>query len=29
MLGEHNVQVFGELGYPPPEVAALRTQNVI
>jgi crotonobetainyl-CoA:carnitine CoA-transferase CaiB-like acyl-CoA transferase len=29
LLGEHNVEVFGELGYPPPEVAALRTQNVI
>jgi crotonobetainyl-CoA:carnitine CoA-transferase CaiB-like acyl-CoA transferase len=28
-LGEHNLQVFGELGYTPPEVAALRTQNVI
>jgi crotonobetainyl-CoA:carnitine CoA-transferase CaiB-like acyl-CoA transferase len=29
LLGEHNVEIFGELGYPPPEVAALRTQNVI
>jgi crotonobetainyl-CoA:carnitine CoA-transferase CaiB-like acyl-CoA transferase len=29
LLGEHNLQVFGELGYPPPDVAALRTQNVI
>jgi crotonobetainyl-CoA:carnitine CoA-transferase CaiB-like acyl-CoA transferase len=29
LLGEHNAQVFGELGYTPPEVAALRTQNVI
>jgi crotonobetainyl-CoA:carnitine CoA-transferase CaiB-like acyl-CoA transferase len=29
LLGEHNVQVFGELGYTPPEVAALRAQNVI
>ncbi len=29
LLGEHNVEVFGELGYMPPEVAALRTQNVI
>ena len=28
-LGEHNVQVFGELGYTPAEVAALRAQNVI
>jgi crotonobetainyl-CoA:carnitine CoA-transferase CaiB-like acyl-CoA transferase len=29
LLGEHNIEVFGELGYPPPEVAALRAQNVI
>jgi crotonobetainyl-CoA:carnitine CoA-transferase CaiB-like acyl-CoA transferase len=29
LLGEHNVEVFGELGYTPPEVAALRAQNVI
>jgi crotonobetainyl-CoA:carnitine CoA-transferase CaiB-like acyl-CoA transferase len=29
LLGEHNVQVFGELGCTPPEVAALRAQNVI
>ena len=29
LLGEHNVEIFGTLGYPPPEVAALRTQNVI
>jgi crotonobetainyl-CoA:carnitine CoA-transferase CaiB-like acyl-CoA transferase len=29
LLGEHNLEVFGELGYSPPEVAALRTQNVI
>jgi crotonobetainyl-CoA:carnitine CoA-transferase CaiB-like acyl-CoA transferase len=29
LLGEHNLEVFGELGYTPPEVAALRTQNVI
>jgi crotonobetainyl-CoA:carnitine CoA-transferase CaiB-like acyl-CoA transferase len=29
LLGEHNVEIFGELGYTPPEVAALRTQNVI
>ncbi len=29
LLGEHNVEIFGALGYPPPEVAALRTQNVI
>ena len=29
LLGEHNVQVFGELGYTPPEVAALRAQNVM
>ena len=28
-LGEHNVEIFGELGYTPAEVAALRTQNVI
>ena len=29
LLGEHNVEVFGELGYAPEEVAALRAQNVI
>jgi crotonobetainyl-CoA:carnitine CoA-transferase CaiB-like acyl-CoA transferase len=29
LLGEHNLEIFGELGYTPPEVAALRTQNVI
>ena len=29
LLGEHNAEIFGELGYTPPEVAALRTQNVI
>jgi crotonobetainyl-CoA:carnitine CoA-transferase CaiB-like acyl-CoA transferase len=29
LLGEHNVEIFGELGYTPPEVAALRAQNVI
>jgi formyl-CoA transferase/CoA:oxalate CoA-transferase len=29
LLGEHNVEVFGELGYPPEEVATLRAQNVI
>ena len=29
LLGEHNVEVFGELGYPPEDVAALRAQNVI
>jgi crotonobetainyl-CoA:carnitine CoA-transferase CaiB-like acyl-CoA transferase len=29
LLGEHNVEIFGELGYTPTEVAALRTQNVI
>jgi crotonobetainyl-CoA:carnitine CoA-transferase CaiB-like acyl-CoA transferase len=29
LLGEHNLEVFGELGYTPAEVAALRTQNVI
>jgi crotonobetainyl-CoA:carnitine CoA-transferase CaiB-like acyl-CoA transferase len=29
LLGEHNLEVFGELGYTPREVAALRTQNVI
>jgi crotonobetainyl-CoA:carnitine CoA-transferase CaiB-like acyl-CoA transferase len=29
LLGEHNVEIFGELGYKPLEVAALRAQNVI
>jgi crotonobetainyl-CoA:carnitine CoA-transferase CaiB-like acyl-CoA transferase len=29
LLGEHNLEIFGELGYTPAEVAALRTQNVI
>ena len=29
LLGEHNLEIFGKLGYTPPEVAALRTQNVI
>jgi formyl-CoA transferase/CoA:oxalate CoA-transferase len=29
LLGEHNLEIFGELGYTPPEIAALRTQNVI
>ena len=29
LLGEHNLEIFGELGYTPSEVAALRTQNVI
>ena len=29
LLGEHNAEVFGELGYSPEEVAALRAQNVI
>ena len=29
LLGEHNVEIFSQLGYTPPEVAALRTQNVI
>ena len=29
LLGEHNLEILGELGYTPPEVAALRTQNVI
>jgi formyl-CoA transferase/CoA:oxalate CoA-transferase len=29
LLGEHNVEVFGELGYAPAEVAALRAQNVM
>ena len=29
LLGEHNLEVLGELGYTPPEIAALRTQNVI
>jgi crotonobetainyl-CoA:carnitine CoA-transferase CaiB-like acyl-CoA transferase len=29
LLGEHNVEVFGELGYPPEDVAALRAQHVI
>ena len=29
LLGEHNLEIFGKLGYPPPEVAALRVQNVI
>ena len=29
LLGEHNIEAFGELGYTPPEVAALRAQNVI
>ena len=29
LLGEDNTEVFGELGYTPAEVAALRTQNVI
>ena len=29
LLGEHNAEVFGELGYPPEEVAALRAENVI
>ena len=28
LLGEHNLEVFGELGYTPAEVAALRSQNV-
>jgi crotonobetainyl-CoA:carnitine CoA-transferase CaiB-like acyl-CoA transferase len=29
LLGEHNVEIFSELGCTPAEVAALRTQNVI
>ena len=29
LLGEHNLEIFGKLGYTPPEVAALRIQNVI
>ncbi len=29
LLGEHNVEIFSQLGYTPPEVAALRAQNVI
>jgi crotonobetainyl-CoA:carnitine CoA-transferase CaiB-like acyl-CoA transferase len=29
LLGEHNLEIFGQLGYTPPEIAALRTQNVI
>jgi formyl-CoA transferase len=29
LLGEHNMEVFRELGCTPAEVAALRTQNVI
>jgi crotonobetainyl-CoA:carnitine CoA-transferase CaiB-like acyl-CoA transferase len=29
LLGEHNVEVLGELGYAAEEVAALRAQNVI
>lgn len=27
--GAHEIQVFGELGYSPPELAALRAQAVI
>jgi crotonobetainyl-CoA:carnitine CoA-transferase CaiB-like acyl-CoA transferase len=29
LLGEHNLEVLGELGYEPSEVAALRAQGVI
>ena len=29
LLGEHNLEVLGELGYAPPEVAALRARDVI
>ena len=29
MLGEHNVEVLGELGYAPREIAALRAQGAI
>jgi formyl-CoA transferase/CoA:oxalate CoA-transferase len=29
LLGEHNLEIFGQLGYTPSEVAALRAQNVI
>jgi crotonobetainyl-CoA:carnitine CoA-transferase CaiB-like acyl-CoA transferase len=29
LLGEDNLAVLGELGYTPPEVAALRTANII